>query len=208
MFFRKKREVQHVLKNILNDIWLCIYRNELYNRRKFRTLTSDNMDTWKAKKRSKVRRKSSEKKGESLERRYTRTKCLESHESMIRSSGESKSRLAKAAGAELAAQHNNEKFHAAVARSTFSSQNAKNWRSQTPFWSSDLENGTRLWREAHLQVKIVKKCQFQTTFWSSNVEKLHTAVVRNTFPSIYVQNTCVVEHFWRFRCRKGVRHKK
>ena len=44
---------------------------------------------------------------------------------MIRVSGESKSRLAKAAGAEVALQRTQEKLHAAVARSTFSSQNAK-----------------------------------------------------------------------------------
>ena len=41
--------------------------------------------------------------------------------SMIHGSGRSKSRLAKAAGAEVAVQRRNEKLHAAVARSTFSS---------------------------------------------------------------------------------------
>ena len=44
---------------------------------------------------------------------------------MIRVSGESKSRLAKAAGAESCGQRRNQKLHAAVARSTFSSQNVK-----------------------------------------------------------------------------------
>jgi len=45
---------------------------------------------------------------------------------MIRGSGCSKSRLAKAAGAEVAVQPRNEKWHAAVAISAFSSQNAQN----------------------------------------------------------------------------------
>ena len=45
--------------------------------------------------------------------------------SMICGSAGSKSNLAKAAGAEVAFQLGNEKLHAAVARSTFSSQNAK-----------------------------------------------------------------------------------
>ena len=40
-------------------------------------------------------------------------------------SGGSKSRLAKAAGAELARQMREEKLHAVVARSTFPSQNAQ-----------------------------------------------------------------------------------
>ena len=45
---------------------------------------------------------------------------------MIRVSGESKSRLGKAAGAESCGQRRNQKLHAAVARSTFSSENAQN----------------------------------------------------------------------------------
>ena len=44
----------------------------------------------------------------------------------IRVSGESKSRLVKAAGAESCGQRRNQKLHAAVARSTFPSQNVKN----------------------------------------------------------------------------------
>ena len=47
---------------------------------------------------------------------------------MIRVSGESKSRLVKAAGAESCGQRRNQKLHAAVARSTFWSQNAKKLR--------------------------------------------------------------------------------
>ena len=44
---------------------------------------------------------------------------------MICGSGGSTNRLAKAAGAESCGQRRNEKLHAAVARSTFPSQNAK-----------------------------------------------------------------------------------
>ena len=46
--------------------------------------------------------------------------------SMIRVSGESKSRLVKAAGAESCGQRRNQKLHAAVARSTFSRENVQN----------------------------------------------------------------------------------
>ena len=45
---------------------------------------------------------------------------------MICGSGGSKSRLAKAAGAEPAGQTKDEKLHADVARSTFPSQNVQN----------------------------------------------------------------------------------
>ena len=59
---------------------------------------------------------------------------------MICGSGGSKSRLAKAAGAEPSGQIRDEKLHAVVARSTFGSQNVQNthyvW---TTFGSSDVE---------------------------------------------------------------------
>jgi len=45
---------------------------------------------------------------------------------MIWDSGGSKSRLAKAAGAEPSGQMRDERLHAVVARSTFSSQNVQN----------------------------------------------------------------------------------
>ena len=45
---------------------------------------------------------------------------------MICGSGESKSRLAKAAGADTSGQMTREKLHAVVARSTFPSQNVQN----------------------------------------------------------------------------------
>ena len=45
---------------------------------------------------------------------------------MIRVSGESKSRLVKAAGAESCGQRRNQKLHAAVVRSAFSSENVQN----------------------------------------------------------------------------------
>ena len=45
---------------------------------------------------------------------------------MLRVSGESKSRLVKAAGAESCRERRNQKLHAAVVRSTFSSENVQN----------------------------------------------------------------------------------
>ena len=83
---------------------------------------------------------------------------------MIRGSGCSKSRLAKAAGAEVAVQQRNEKWHAAVARSTFSSQNVytKHPSSGAIFEVPIRKNGTRLWREARFQVKMYKTPQFRS----------------------------------------------
>ena len=53
---------------------------------------------------------------------------------MICGSGGSKSRLAKAAGAEPSGQMRDEKLHAVVARSTFANENAKSTSSLEHFW--------------------------------------------------------------------------
>ena len=53
---------------------------------------------------------------------------------MICGSGGSKSRLAKAAGAEPAGQMRDQKLHAVVARSTFGSENGKKTAGSEHFW--------------------------------------------------------------------------
>ena len=53
---------------------------------------------------------------------------------MICGSGGSKSRLAKAAGAEPSGQMRDEKLHAVVVRSTFPSQNVQNTPGSEHFW--------------------------------------------------------------------------
>ena len=93
---------------------------------------------------------------------------------MICGSGGSKSRLAKAAGAEPCGQRRNEKLHAVLAQSAFSSQNVQN-NTKHNILGALLEvlmskNGTPLWRKAHFEVNV------------------------------YVQNTTTSDHFWKFRC--------
>ena len=67
---------------------------------------------------------------ESLERRYTCGKCKESRKPLCFFNDSwfrmFESRLAKAAGAEVAVQQRHERWHAAVAQSTFASQNVQN----------------------------------------------------------------------------------
>ena len=60
---------------------------------------------------------------------------------------------------------------------------------------------TPLWREAHLEVKMLKTLGVRTTFGSSDLEKLHAFVARSTFWSQNVKNTRGSDHFWRLRCR-------
>ena len=66
----------------------------------------------------------------------------------------------------------------------------------------EIKNCTPLWREAHLQVKMLKNWQCRTTFWSSDVGKLHAVVARSTFASENVEKLTVSDYFLQFRCRK------
>ena len=174
------------------------------NRRKFRSETSDNMDSWKSRGEKSQKRKDQKK--EDADARKDRKVAKHCVFPMICGSGGSKSRLAKAAGAEPAGQMRHEKVHAVVARSTFPSQNGQNTRGSDHFWKLRCRKKcTPLWREAHLEVKMYKTPQPRTTFGSWDVEKVHAVVARSTFPSQNVQNTPMSDHFWKLRCRKSAR---
>ena len=103
--------------------------------------------------------------------------------SMVCGSGGSKSRLAKAVGAETSGEMRNEKLHAVV-----KAQNT---------WVSE-----HFWREAHFEVKMTKT---HHSCGSCDVEKVHAVVARSTFRSQNVQNTPGPDHFWQLRCRKSAR---
>ena len=99
---------------------------------------------------------------------------------MICGSGGSKSRLAKAAGAEPAGQMRDEKLHAVVARSTFPSQNAQSITKQSnvgPLLEVVMSKKcTLLWREAHFEIKMYKTPQLGSTFGSCDVGKVHAVL--------------------------------
>ena len=100
---------------------------------------------------------------------------------MIWGSGGSKSRLAKAAGAEPAGQMRDEKLHAVVARSTFRSQDVQNTPPSDSGPLSEVEKSkkcTPLWREAHLEVKMHKTHHAPPIFAGSDVEKVHAVVLK------------------------------
>ena len=56
---------------------------------------------------------------------------------------------------------------------------------------------TPLWREAHLEVKMLKTLGVRTTFGSSDVEKVHAVVARSTFWSQKCKNWRVLSTFGR-----------
>ena len=86
-------------------------------------------------------------------------------------SGGSKSRLAKAAGAEVAGQMRDEKLHAIKGRSTLEVKRVKAFHARTTLQVAMLKKCTPVWREAHVQVKSDKTRQVLTTFGRCTVEK-------------------------------------
>ena len=69
---------------------------------------------------------------------------------MICGSGGSKSRLAKAAGAEPSGQMRDEKLHAVVARSTFRSQNVQSTPGPDHFWKLRCRTSARRCGAKHI----------------------------------------------------------
>ena len=86
---------------------------------------------------------------------------------MICGSGGSKSRLAKAAGAEPAGQMRDEKLHAVVARNTFGSENGQNTRGADRFWRLGWRKSARRCGAKHIsKSKVLKTDGSRTTFGS------------------------------------------
>ena len=174
----------------------------IYNiRRKFRQ-TFDNMNRWKAemgrvreeKRRRKKIREEKEREREKKEdagARKGRKVAIHCVFPMICNSGGSKSRLAKASGAEPSGQMRDEQLHFVVARSTFGSQNFQNTpfsdhcrksarhcgakhvsksncakhTSSGPLFEVEMsKKWTPLWREARFEVKSRKNWGVRSTF--------------------------------------------
>ena len=88
---------------------------------------------WTVKRRGEKSQKRKDQKKEDADARKGRKVAKHCVFPMIWGRG-SKSRLAKAAGAEPAGQMRDEKLHAVVARSTFPSQNVQNTPGSDHFW--------------------------------------------------------------------------
>ena len=126
---------------------------------------------------------------------------------MICGSGGSKSRLAKAAGAEPAGQMRDEKLHAVVARSTFPSQKCKKLAVSDHFWKLRCRKSARRCGAKHiskskcpkhlsfgplLEVEMSKKC---TPLWCEahfQVKMYKTPQLRTTFGSWDVEKVHAV----------------
>ena len=145
---------------------------------------------------------------------------------MICGSGGSKSRLAKAAGAEPAGQMRDEKVHAVctkqtivgpllevamskkctpfLARSTFRSQNVQNTPGSDHFWKLRCRTSARRCGAKHISKSKCTKHHMFAPLLEVQMSKKCTPLWREAhFQVQNVQNTTCSRHFWRFRCRKS-----
>ena len=154
-----------------------------YNRRKFRSQTSDSMDRWIGNDGKSQR--TEEKKKEDQKRERLRRKKMQMREKV----GKSRNTVFF------------QWFGAPEGRKVGSLK--RRVRSQLARW--EMENCTPLWREAHFQVKMYKTHHGRSTFGSWDVEKVHAVVARSTFRSQKCKRLTGSEHFWKLRCRKSAR---
>ena len=183
LYIHTYRHIIYIYICTRTDMYIYIYITYIYNRRKFRSQTSDNMDRWKAeqgrgREKRKIRR-------EKIRRERVRRKKMQMREKV----GKSRNTVFF------------QWFEAPEGRKVGSLK--RRVRSQLARW--EMKNCTPLWREAHFQVKMYKTHHGRTTFGSWDVEKVHAVVARSTFWSQNVQNTSVSDDFWKLRCRKSAR---
>ena len=142
---------------------------------------------------------------------------------MICGSGGSKSRLAKAAGAEPAGQMSDEKLHAVVARSRFPSQNVQNTQVSDHFWKLRCQKSARrcgakhIWKSKctkHtrsgplLEVAMSKKCMPLWREAHFQVKMHKTLHVRATFWKLRCgksARSCGAKHILKSKCTKHTR---
>ena len=97
------------------------------------------------------------------------------------SNGGSKCRVAKVAGRSPSGRMRDQKMHAAVARSTFWSQNAKTHSMFEPALAVEKSRKcTRLWHEANFEVKTYKAHHVRSTCGRLDAQKVHASVAPRT----------------------------
>ena len=158
------------------------------------------------KRRDETRREKTREEKESEERRCRCTKgrkvAIHCVFPMICGSGGSKSRLAKAVGAEPFGQMREEKLHAVVAPSTFRSQNVQSTSASDHFWKLRCRKCAHRCGTKHMSkskcTKHRKTPQCRTTLGSWDVEKVDAAAAHTSFgPLLEVDMSKKCTPLWR-----------
>ena len=121
---------------------------------------------------------------------------------MICGSRGSKSRLAKAAGAEPCGQMRNEKLHAVVARSTFPSRNVQSTPTLDHFWKLRCRKSARRCGAKHIsKSKCMKHLSVGPLLEVSMSKKFTPLWCEAHFQVKSAKKLRGMEHFWTFTCR-------
>ena len=168
------------------------------------------MDRWKAeqgrgREKRKIRRKKSRRERVRRKKMQMREKDRKGRKvakhcvfPMIWGSGGSKSRLAKAAGAEPAGQMRDEKLHAVVARSTFRSQNVQNTPFSDHFWKLRCRKSARRCGAKHISKSKCTKHTIVGPLLEVEMSKKCTPLWREAYFEVKMyktQNTPFSDHF-------------
>ena len=124
---------------------------------------------------------------------------------MIWGSGGSKSRLAKAAGAEPPGQMRDEQLHAVVARSTFGSQNVQNTPAPDHFWKLRCQKSARRCGAKHIWKSKCTKHTRSGPLLEVAMSKKCTLLWSEAHFEVKIYKTHQPDHFWKLRCRKSAR---
>ena len=187
--------------------WLnrhCFITNNFHHdQRKFRSLTSDNMDSWKSSAARKKINRCGKKEDQQARNVREVAKCCVFQCFVCRLSRKVTSLKRRVRRWLLREDMKN--GTPLWREAHFQKKCASRYMLGPLFEVAMLKNCTPLWREAHFQVKIVKNWRSWTTFWSCDVEKLHAAVARSTFSSQNRKKLTVSDHFLKLRCGKIAR---
>ena len=118
---------------------------------------------------------------------------------MICGSGGSKSRLAKASGAEPAGQMRDEKLHAVVARNTFRSQNVQSTPGPDHFWKLRCRKSARRCGAKHISKSKRSKHLSKGALLEVALSNKCTPLWREAHFEVKLSKTPALDHFWKLR---------
>ena len=175
----------------------------LYYWRKFRSETSDNMDSWKAEvkrvRREKIRRKKMQ-----MREKVGKSRNTVFFQWFGAPEGRKVGSLKRRVRSQLA-RWEMKNCTPLWCEAHFQVKMYKTPQRRTTFGSWDVEKVHAVVARSTFRSQNVKNTRVRTTFGSWDVEKVHAVVARSTFRSQNVQNTTASDHFWKLRCRKSVR---
>ena len=194
------RQAIQVPKHIKHGAFL---KGQWDDRRKFRSETSDNMDSWKAEVR-RVRRDKIRRKKMQMREKVGKSRNTVFFQWFVAPVGRKVGSLKRRVRSQLA-RWELKNCTPLWREAHFQVKMYKTPQLRTTFGSCDVEKVHAVVARSTFPSQNVQNTSARTTFGSCDVEKVHAVVARSTFRSQNVKNTRGSDHFLKFRCRKSAR---